>query len=126
MIYAGDLSKWIKFANSLKLRVLMRMSDVNDVGAQVIATVATGQFIESSAEIAQVAFTGESGSENPMFAWEESAIGLFYKAASTVTAVQDESADPRKEALYKEAAAFPDSIVSAYQNEIRLKLYGGG
>ena len=119
MIYAGDLSKWIKFANSLKLRVLLRMSDVNDVAAQVIATVATGQFIESG-DIAQVAFTGESGSENPMFAWEESAIGLFYKAASTVTDVQDESADPRKEALYKEAAAFPDSIRSAYQNEIAL------
>ncbi|HXR79858.1 MAG TPA: SusD/RagB family nutrient-binding outer membrane lipoprotein [Saprospiraceae bacterium] len=120
MIYAGDLSKWIKFANSLKLRVLMRMSDVNDVSAQVIETVATGQFIESGDEIAQVAFTGASGSENPMFAWEEASIGLFYKAASTVTAVQDESADPRKFALYKEAEAFPDSIVSAYQNEIAL------
>ena len=123
MVYGGDLSQWIKFANSLKLRVLMRMSDVNDVAAQVVATVATGQFIESADDIAQVAFTGETGSENPMFAWEESAIGLFYKAASTVTIVQDESADPRKYALYKKTgptAEYPDSIRSAYQNEIAL------
>ena len=60
LIYSGDLASWIKFANSLKLRVLMRMSDVNDVAEQVRATVAAGDFIETADEIAEVPFTGGS------------------------------------------------------------------
>ena len=120
LIYSGDLSSWIKFANSLKLRVLMRMSDVNDVAAQVRATVDFGQFIETADEIAEVPFTGASGSENPMYALEESGIGLFYKAASTVTDVMDATTDPRKFFFYDPAVNFPGMIKSADQNQIAL------
>ncbi len=120
LIYSGDLSSWVKFANSLKLRVLLRMSDVNDVAAQVKATVDYGQFIETSDEIAEVPFTGESGSENPMYAWEESGIGLFYKAATTVTNVMDELNDPRKYYFYDEAVNFPGEIRAGDQNQIAL------
>ena len=119
-IYSGDLGKWVKFANSLKLRVLLRMSDVNDVAAQVRATVDAGEFIETADELAAVAFTGASGSENPMYALEESGIGLFYKAASTVTDVMDKTFDPRKYYFYDEAVNFPGLIKSADQNQIAL------
>jgi hypothetical protein len=120
LIYGGDLAKWIKFANSLKLRVLMRMSDVNDVAEQVKTLVAAGDFIETADEIAEVPFSGASGSENPMYAWEESGIGLFYKAASTVTDVMDKTFDPRKYYFYDEAVNFPGVIKSADQNQIAL------
>jgi hypothetical protein len=120
LIYGGDLNQWVKFANSLKLRVLMRMSDVNNVSAQVQELIANGTFIETSADIAEVPFTGVTGSENPMFAWEESGIGLFYKAATTVTDVQDELNDPRKFYVYKEAVNFPGEIRAGAQNEIAL------
>lgn len=120
LIYSGDLSSWIKFANSLKLRVLLRMSDVNDVAAQVKATVDAGEFIETTDEISEVPFTGASGSENPMYALEESGIGLFYKAATTVTNVMDELNDPRKFYFYDEAVNFPGEIRAADQNQIAL------
>jgi hypothetical protein len=120
LIYGGDLTKWIKFANSLKLRILMRMSDVNDVAAQIQETVNYGQFIETADEIAEVEFDGVTGSENMMYAWEESGIGLFYKAATTVTNVQDELGDPRKFYVYKPAVNFPGEIKSADQNWIAL------
>ncbi len=120
LIYSGDLNSWMKFANSLKLRVLLRMSDVNDVALQVNATVAAGEFIETADEIAEVPFTGASGSENPMYAWEESGIGLFYKAATTVTNVMDELNDPRKFYFYDEAVNFPGEIRAADQNQIAL------
>jgi len=119
-VYGGDLNNWMKFANSLKLRILLRMSDAVDVSAQVNATVATGAFIETAAEIAEVPFSGASGSENPMFAWEESGIGLFYKAATTVTNVMDELEDPRKFYIYKEAVNFPGEIRAGDQNQIAL------
>ncbi len=120
LIYAGDLHYWQKFAHSLKLRILMRMSNVNDVAAEVRATVAGGEFIESSADISEVPFTGDAGSENPMFAWEESGIGLFYKAATTVTDVMDATFDPRGPYFYKDAINFPGEIKSADQNWIAL------
>lgn len=120
MVYGGNLGSWIKFANSLKLRVLLRMSDVSDVAEQVRATVASGEFIETADEIAEVPFSGASGSENPMFAWEESGIGLFYKAATTVTNVQDELNDPRKFYFYVEAVNFPGEIRAGDQNQIAL------
>lgn len=37
ILYNGDLTKWRKFANSLKLRILMRESAKKDVAAQVAA-----------------------------------------------------------------------------------------
>ncbi len=120
LIYSGDLANWIKFANSLKLRVLMRMSDVNDVAEQVRTLVAAGDFIETADEIAEVPFTGASGSENPMYAWEESGIGLFYKAATTVTNVMDGTNDPRKFYFYDEAVNEPHGIIAGDQNEIAL------
>lgn len=120
LIFSGDITSWIKFANSLKLRVLLRMSDVNDVAAQARATVEFGQFLETADEIAEVPFTGASGSENPMYAWEESGIGLFYKAATTVTNVMDELEDPRKFYFYDEAVNFPGEIRAGDQNQIAL------
>jgi hypothetical protein len=120
LIYSGDLGNWIKFANSLKLRVLLRMSDVVDVADQVRATVDAGDFIETADEIAEVPFTGASGSENPMYAWEESGIGLFYKAATTVTNVMDATNDPRKTYFYDYAVNFPGEIRAGDQNQIAL------
>jgi hypothetical protein len=120
LIYGGNLGNWIKFANSLKLRILMRMSDVNNVATQIQETIAFGEFIETPGEIAEVPFSGATGSENPMYAWEESGIGLFYKAATTVTDVMDEFNDPRKFYFYLEAENFPGEIRAGDQNEIAL------
>jgi hypothetical protein len=120
LIYGGNLGSWIKFANSLKLRVLMRLSGVNDVGAAVRETVAFGEFIETPAEIGEVPFTGAAGSENPMFARQESGIGNFYKAATSVTNVMDELDDPRKFYFYKPAVNFPGEIRAGNQNQIAL------
>lgn len=120
LIYSGDLHYWQKFANSLKLRVLLRMSSVNDVSSDVVATVAAREFIESNLENCAVPFSGTSGNENPMFAWEESGIGNFYKAATTVTDVCDQLSDPRKFAFYDAAVNFPGEIRAGDQNEIAL------
>jgi hypothetical protein len=120
LIYGGNYDNWIKFANSLKLRVLLRMSDVVDVAADVQETINYGQFIEKADDFAEVHFAGTTGSENPMYAWEESGIGLFYKAATTVTNVMDEYNDPRKFAVYLPAVNFPSEIRAGDNNAIAL------
>ena len=42
-IYGGNMDQWTKFANSLKLRVAMRMADVNQGPAQAAAEAALGR-----------------------------------------------------------------------------------
>ena len=53
LLYAGDNEKWVKFANSLMLRLAMRMVNVDNAGAQAWATKAiNGGVMESNADIA--------------------------------------------------------------------------
>ena len=118
LLFGGSVADWTKFANSLKLRLLMRMSGVSDVSAQVGEVMANGNFLTDIQ--AQVAFSGAPGSENPMFAWFESGIGNFYEAATTVTNVMDATEDPRKFVIYSEPENFPGEIKAGAQNEIAL------
>lgn len=57
---------WIKFANALKLRILMRESNVKDVKSQVAALISEGNFPVSDVEFAGC-FTTENGSLNPYY-----------------------------------------------------------
>jgi hypothetical protein len=101
LMYGGDVSKWIKFANSLKLRILMRQSvtgDKNAIGAAVKAVVAEGNLISSAADIADIAFVGTSGSENPMYANFEVSLGNFYVASNSSLKVLKD--DPRLSKFY--------------------------
>jgi hypothetical protein len=105
MIYGGDLAKWVKFANSLKLRMLMRQSITGDkaaIGAAVKALVAQGNFIATNADIAKINFAGTAGSENPLYANLEQSLSLFYPASNTsLKALQN---DPRIGLFYNKAA----------------------
>lgn len=48
ILYGGDTTKWLKFANSLRLRYLMRTSNRNDVGAEVQAILDSGIFMATN------------------------------------------------------------------------------
>ncbi|HMS70030.1 MAG: SusD/RagB family nutrient-binding outer membrane lipoprotein [Saprospiraceae bacterium] len=104
LIYQGDLSKWIKFANSLKLRMLMRQSITGDkaaIGAAVKSLIAQNNFISDEADIAKINFAGTSGSENPMYANLEQSLSLFYCISNTtLKALTD---DPRLDVLFSKA-----------------------
>lgn len=96
LVYGGDLSGWLKFANSLKLRLLVRQSEVNPgVASDIDALVSGGNFIESAADMATIAFQGDAGNWNPQFARREQGIGQFYIASNSIVGVMEELADPR-------------------------------
>jgi hypothetical protein len=63
----GDLSKWVKMAYTIKLRILMRMSFVNDVSSQVTAIVDKCININDNIEA------------NPGFYVETDKMHLFYE-----------------------------------------------
>jgi hypothetical protein len=61
--------EWIQFANALKLRILMRESNVKDVKSAVAALIAENNF--PTEDVAYGGFwTNESGKANPLFSEE--------------------------------------------------------
>jgi len=57
LMYAGDKAKWLKFANSVKLRLLMRVSaKLQDAGTQMTTISSLG--FSSTSDNAEITFTG--------------------------------------------------------------------
>jgi hypothetical protein len=76
LIYGGDMNKWRKFANTLKLRILLRMAYIDPVGAQTkIAafynSVPKPVFI-GEGDDAKIAYGFSSANKNPLYAEESS------------------------------------------------------
>ncbi|GHT62259.1 hypothetical protein AGMMS50239_15070 [Bacteroidia bacterium] len=58
VIYGGDVAKWKKFANSLKLRIALRIADKEDALAkQTIAALNVPDLIGSNAETVKVVYS---------------------------------------------------------------------
>lgn len=102
-IFEGDIDKWTKFANSLKLRILMRTSEKNPQGAAIQSLITNGTFIESIADMPFVPFTGNAGDQNPMYSVAESGVGMFYFASNASLNLLESLNDPRDEVFYTKA-----------------------
>jgi hypothetical protein len=70
IVYGGDVTKWLKFANSLKVRLAVTISDV-DAGkaATMINEALESGVFESNADNASMAYLPASPNTNPL--WEE-------------------------------------------------------
>jgi hypothetical protein len=71
LIYQGDLVKWGQFANSLRMRLAMRLSEVDEDKAaqQFAAAFAAGGFA-SNADNAQLNYVGDGTWDYPINAYE--------------------------------------------------------
>ncbi|MFR9534874.1 MAG: SusD/RagB family nutrient-binding outer membrane lipoprotein [Rikenellaceae bacterium] len=101
MLNGGTLTGWLKFANSLRLRLAMRVSNVDPVLAKSEAQKAltnSNGLLESSSETIQV--SGSSYS-NPLYAvgvaWGEAFMG------ATMASLLNGYEDPRREVWYNKA-----------------------
>ena len=57
LFYNGDLDQWVKFAKSLKLKYLMRISDVEDVTLELSSLISEGGFMSENSDNATFSFT---------------------------------------------------------------------
>ncbi len=65
LLYAGSKEKWVKFANSLKIRLLVRSYEAYkkagvDNGAKINAIVSSGKYFTSNAENASYSYLGSA------------------------------------------------------------------
>lgn len=66
---SGTASRWIQFANALKLKMLMRMADVKDVQSEVSALIAEDNFPTIDISYSDC-WSNEAGQMNPFYAEE--------------------------------------------------------
>ena len=100
ILFNGDLAGWTRFANSLKIKYLLRISAKVDVTAQIQAIVSEGNFINENSENAIFNFT--DGEPNN-FRLARLRIGDFnnYVLSETMDKILTGLNDPRMGRLYR-------------------------
>lgn len=101
LIYGGDVSQWRKFANSLKLRMAIRISDVQEAKAQGFAedAVNDGVFTSSSDNMA-LTFSSATPHTNPL--WEDLVQSgrKDFVASNTLVDHMNALEDPRRQYFF--------------------------
>ncbi len=132
LIYGGDMDKWKRYANSLKIRVLMLIRNKDTgVDAELIAAL-NEPLIETHAQAAMLRYSGTSGNVN---AWKliVTAFGTgsnettnYFGPSPVIRSILE--GDPRL-ALYcvdgtngdfeaKPVGVFPDNTVARYSDNL--------
>ena len=115
-MFGGDMEEWVRFANTLKLRILVRQSDMTGresyISEQIAAINAEGSgYITTDVGINPGFITGETDKQNPM--WNElgkDASGtetMNYKAtcaSAYIIGYLTSTGDPRIDRIYEKPA----------------------
>lgn len=106
LIYGGDMGKWKDFANALKMRVAMRMSDQRpqEAATAINEAIQAGAF-ESNSGSALIPFGSSSPYTNPI--WAQYAIEGRddWAAPRAIVSVMNRNEDPRRRAFFADADA---------------------
>lgn len=100
-LYGGNVTKWRKLANSLKLKALMRISKRRNVGSEVATLVAAGNLMSSNADSAQLKFIAAQPDANPIYESIVFNTRTEYKVSSVLIAALNATSDPRKSVFAK-------------------------
>src|SRR5690606_14688452 len=100
-MYAGDVSKWLTFANSLRLRLAMRVGYVDpDLAKSEAGKAVAAGVMTSNDENAGVLSTDMAGFYNGLTTWTY--ISEFRASAAMISTLSGYE-DPRLESYYNEA-----------------------
>lgn len=115
-IYGGEMEEWIKFANTLKLRILVRQSDMTGresyIASELGVINAEGSgYITSDVGINPGFITGETDKQNPMWnelGWDASGTqtmsGKATCASDYILDYLTTTGDPRIDYIYEKPA----------------------
>ncbi len=101
VIYGGDMDAWVKFANSLKLRMGLRLQDVNASLAQsAVESAIAGGVFTSNDDIAAIQYQSTTPNTNPL--WEDLVQSgrSDFLAANTLVDYMNQFEDPRRMAYF--------------------------
>jgi hypothetical protein len=98
-IYQGDTEKWLKFANSLRLRMGLILSDVTSEAALAKTTIeasAAGAILDN-ADNATMEYLSAIPNTNPLYADQVASNRQDFLAANTLVDAMNALSDPRLE-----------------------------
>lgn len=85
LLYGGDVAKWKKFGNSLKLKALMRIVKKKPaVASQIQALVTAGNLMASNADSAQLMYMASQPDANPIYETIVNGNRAEYKVSSVL------------------------------------------
>lgn len=103
VIYHGDMANWMKFANSLQLRLAMRLSDVNPALSKTNAEEAVNDGVfTSNDESAIVVYQSNPPNTNPLWVDLVQSGRSDYVAANTLVDKMNELDDPRRDEYFSQ------------------------
>jgi len=115
IIFEGDMARWAQFANTIKLRMLVRLSNTGQdayIQEQIAAINANGAGFITSNVNANPGYSDNSGQQNPFYGYvgvgpNNAALDRQDFTVATDYAIETLQGfnDPRLEALYSEAEA---------------------
>ena len=77
-LFEGDLDKWKQFANSLKLKLMLRQSETSGYdNNKVLEFVQNNEFLSESARISGKVWTDQEGKRHPLLEFEKGGAGYF-------------------------------------------------
>ncbi|MEZ5043617.1 MAG: SusD/RagB family nutrient-binding outer membrane lipoprotein [Saprospiraceae bacterium] len=107
ILFNGNLAAWIRFANSLRIKYLMRISDQKDVSQQIQQLYQEGAFIQSNTQNASFDFSASQPNNFRMANLRTGDFNLFIMSA-TAQEIFGSLNDPRVAVFYRPTERFPD------------------
>ena len=101
VVFGGDMDKWMRFGNSLRLRAFMHLSNVDPAKAEAgVAEMLSKPLISSQDENAAINYSTNSGNRNPVYsrlAGRENDFRISESVASRMigTGTNTDPQDPR-------------------------------
>lgn len=102
LIYGGDVAKWIKFGNSLKLKLGMTLVDVNFDKAKAAVEAAAPNVLQSNADNAVFNYLSAPPNTNPVWVDLVQSGRKDYVVANTIANVMNDLNDPRRQFYFDE------------------------
>jgi len=108
LFYQGDLQSWKRFANSLKLKYLIRISDAEDVSLKISDLFSNRFDLADNSQNASFQFTNSAPNN---FRMATARIGDFnlFVLSETMEEILKDLDDPRLSTFFRSPSAFPDT-----------------
>lgn len=100
ILYNGDLDAWVTFANSLKLKYLLRISDQNTFPLAFSDVFYAGDYMKANSQNARFKFTGGQPNNFRMANLRAGDFNLFIMS-ETIQEIFESYNDPRKNVFFR-------------------------
>ena len=100
LVYGGDMNKWKKFANGLKLKIGLTLADVDAATSKSLVEEASKGVFTSNADNAKLTYSGSVPNTNPVWIDLVQSGRHDYVPANTVVDITNALNDPRRAVFF--------------------------